>query len=320
MAGTTVSPVAVHISLTSEAATRADGTKSSGEDASDATKQIASGKKSENYATPEIAGKTRLVLSSEQNVQTREADTPKINLLTGRINLADSANKTLRGIASKFHARVTYAQQPAVIDAEFSDFCKGLLKQVEVTLNKKDFEGRSLFGGAATKSDAVDLSLATTPAVGATPDATYNAYFNGEDAKHKATVGGEVLEYGFSALDPGARDLIFWLKSGVATAPDGDITSSNGQRLQGMQDGLGKTTNLLSATQKTVGEQLSDLERIAENNEDERAYNEGAFSALTDADLLAQLTRRTQAMMMQQLMMSLQSSSTEEFKNLMNKI
>lgn len=315
-----LSPTAGHTSLISEGLTKKQGAEQANKAASDATKETASGKKSGGYAGPEMAEQTRRVLKTEQHTIEGKSTQTKVKLLTGRITLAAGANQDLSKIAQKLHERVTSAQNTSSKDRNFPDFCKGLLREVEQTLNKKDFEGRSLFGGAATRSNAVNLSDALTPTAGASPDANYNSYFKGNDSKHTSTLNGEEMEYGFSALDEGAQDLIFWLKSGEVTNPDGIPGSDSSIRLQGMQDGLHKVTADLADTKKVIGEQLGNLERINNNNEDELAYNETTLAEITNADILEQLTKRTEAMMMQQLMMHLQKSSTDDLKNLMNSV
>ncbi len=319
-------PMAGRASFSSDQAVLRKGQETVGREVSESTEETSSGQKSGGYAGKEIAENTRKVLSSEQGGITGSADQGKIEKLTGDITLAFGANESLQKIASNFHARVTAAQAGGKKDNNFPDFCKDMLGQVENILNKKRFDGRSLFGGNATRSDAVRLSDADIPAVGDQPDANYKEYFKGEvpkpgeDSKHHSTVNDEAVEYGFSALDPGARDLIFWLKSGSVTTPDGDPESPNGKRLAGMQNGLHKVTEALSDTKKIVGEQLGNLERISQDVETKLAFSKDTLSELTDADLLEQLTRRTQAMMMQQLMMHMQSASTKDFQNLINNI
>ena len=277
------SPMAGHTSFASEQAVLKKGQTTVGKEVAESTAETSSGQKSGGYSGPEMAENTREVLSTEQHSIEGKATQGKIKKLTGHITQAFGANKALQDITAKLHTRVTAAQQAGTKDNNFGDFCKDMLGQVEKILNKKGFDGRTLFGGDATRTDAVKLSDAGIPGAGDQPDATYDGYFKGDDAKHHSTVNGESFDYGFSALDPGARDLIFWLKSGSVTTPDGDPGSPNGQRLKGMQDGLHKVTDSLSDTKKVIGEQLNNLERISQSNDDELVYNETAFSELTDA-------------------------------------
>lgn len=321
MSDSAVSSLSGRISDISKGDTTRAAIKSLGESAGEASARIASGKIGGGYDAPETAEKTRQLLNIEQKTMGSESIKPKVTLITGRINLAYGINKRLGEIATEVRVRVTQAGDPTIKDAGFSSYCQTKLDEVEVLLNKKDFEGRTLMGGTATRSNAVDFTLAAMPAVAATPDATYDAYFIGETGIHTATFKeGETLQYGVSAMDPGARDLIFWLKSGTVVTPDGVPGSNSTIRLQGMQDGLGKSIEGLADSKQNLGQQLGKLEGISDRNEEELAYLTHTMSEFVDADLLAEFIRSSQEMLKLNLNQTLLARENESLKNLLSNI
>jgi len=295
--------------------------KTLGESSAEASGRIASGKIGGGYESPETAEQTRQLLNIEQKTMESESIKPKVTLLTGRINLAYGINERLAEIATETRTRVTQAGDSTVRDTGFSAFCQQKLTEVEALLNKRDFEGRSMMGGSATRSNAVDFTNAAMPAAADAPDATYDAYFISEKGTHTVTFkDGEVFQYGVSATDPGVRDLIFYLKSGTAVTPDGVIGSSNTIRLQGMQDGLGAVTDGLMDSKKILGEQLGKLEGISKRNDEDVAYLTQTMSELTDADLLAEFIRSTQEMLKLNMNQTLLAKENETLKNLLSNI
>lgn len=317
----TVASLSGRVSDLSRGNTTRDAIKVLGESAAEASGRIASGKIGGGYQSPETAEQTRQLLNIEQKTIESESAKPKVTLLTGRINLAYGINERLVEIATEVRVRVTQAGDPTIRDAGFSAFCQKKLDEVEVLLNKKDFEGRSIMGGSATRSNAVDFTMAAMPAAADTPDGTYDDYFIGEKGTHTSTFkDGEIFEYGASASDPGTRDLIFYLKSGTAVTPDGIPGSSNTIRLQGMQDGLGTTLEGLLDSKKIVGEQLGQLEEISKRNDEDVAYLTQAMSELTDADLLAEFIRSTQETLKLNMNQTLLAKENETLKNLLSNI
>ncbi len=316
-----VSSLSGRVSDLSRGNTTRDAIKKLGESSAEASGRIASGKIGGGYESPETAEKTRQLLNIEQKTMESESVKPKVTLLTGRINLAYGINERLAEIATEVRTRVTQAGDSTIRDAGFSTFCQQKLNEVEALLNKKDFEGRSLTGGNATRSNAVDFSLAAMPAAADSPDATYDAYFIGEKGIHTASFkDGEAFQYGISAVDPGVRDLIFYLKSGTAVTPGGIPGSSNTIRLQGMQDGLGTTVDGLMDSKKILGEQLGKLESISKRNDEDVAYLTQTMSELTDADLLAEFIRSTQEMLKLNMNQTLLAKENETLKNLLSNI
>tara|TARA_R110002095_G_scaffold199244_1_gene178972 strand:- start:1842 stop:2801 length:960 start_codon:yes stop_codon:yes gene_type:complete len=316
-----VNSIEGRVSDLSKGNTTREAIRTLGQSAAEASGRIASGKLGGGYEAPETAEKTRQLLNIEQKTMESDSIKPKVTLLTGRISLAYGINKRLEEIATEVRTRVTQAGDPTIRDAGFSTFCQKKLDEIETLLNKKDFEGRSLMGGNATRSNAVDFTLAAMPAAAAAPDATYDAYFIGEKGIHTATFkDGEAFEYGASAVDPGVRDLVFYLKSGTAVTPDGIPGSSNTIRLQGMQDGIGKAIEGLTDSKKILGEQLGQLEGLSGRNDEELAYLQQTMSELTDADLLAEFIRSTQEMLKLNMNQTLLAKENETLKNLLSNI
>lgn len=321
MSGSEVTSLSGRVSDLSRGNVTREAIRELGESAAEASGRIASGKIGGGYQSPETAEKTRQLLNIEQKTMESESVKPKVTLLTGRINLAYGINERLVEIATEVRTRVTQAGDPTIRDAGFSAFCQQKLTEVEALLNKKDFEGRSLMGGSATRTNAVDFNMAAMPAPADSPNAAYDAYFIGEKGIHTSTFkDGEVFQYGTSAVDPGVRNLIFYLKSGTAVTPDGIPGSSNTIRLQGMQDGLGTTIDGLADSKKILGEQLGNLEGISKRNDEDVAYLTQTMSELTDADLLAEFIRSTQEMLKLNMNQTLLAKENETLKNLLSNI
>lgn len=298
------------------------GVEEAGNAAGQATARIASGKLDGGYSAPEMAESTRTILKTEQNLMQGEATKFTTNRITGRINDTYTINERLKEIATKVRAQVAYVRDATkgTANADFSTFCQNNLTEVESLLNRKDPEGRGLFGGAATKTNAVDFSLLATPTPGATPDATYTAYFKGGPGNHTSTIDGEPVEYGANATDPGMRDLIFWLKQGTATTPDHVEGSSSSQRLEGMMDGLATTMGGLTDTQKKVGEQLNKIEGIQERNVKKMTDNTDTMSQLTDADPALEFIRAAQEMLRQSMTQNLLVKETDSLRDMLRNI
>ena len=287
----------------------------------EAQSQMATGKLSSRYSNEAIAGKTRLVLGSEQSKIEGEDLKSRLNSIEARLNRSYAVDQRLLQISNEVRTRTMTALDPSAQDTAYADFCQGKLKEVETLLNSRDIENRTLFGGTKTNTDAIDISLAAIPAAGDTPDATYNQYFIGEEGIHTMQLKeGETLEYGFSALDEGPRDLIFWLKMGTATYPDRDGTSVNTQKLQAITEGLGDTARSLAITQQAIGSQMSRLESIRTNNEDDIAYHAEIIASYTDADLMSAFIRQVQESAQQNLMQMAYMRETHMLDQLINKI
>lgn len=287
---------------------------------SDANIESTSGIKAGGYKSPDIAEYTRAVLRTEQHVTEKEGIIKKEIVIRNRINSAARANDDLMKIAQNFHTRITSAQQPGTEDRTFNKFCESSLNEVQIILNRRDAQGRSLFGGSATQTNPVDLSLATVPGAGAIPDDTYNAYFQGEESIHSTTIGGEELQYGFHALEPGVRDLIFYLKSGTIVTPDHTPGSVNTTRLQGMQDGMHKVTENLADTKEIVGQQAAKLERFGEDAKDQLMAYEKELAEYIHADPMEAWVKRTEAANKQQLLQTLLAQDTRRLKDLLSTI
>jgi hypothetical protein len=287
----------------------------------EAQAQMATGKLSSQYSHEAIAGKTRLVLGSEQGKIEADNLKSRLNTIESRLNRSYAVDQRLLQIANEVRTRSMKALDPSSQDTAYSDFCKNKLTEVENLLNSRDIENRTLFGGAKTNSKAVDVSLAAIPAAGDTPDASYNQYFIGEEGTHTMQLKeGDTLEYGFSAADDGPRDLIFWLKMGTATNPDRDGTSVNTQKLQAIVEGLGDTSRSLTITQQALGSQMSRLESIRANNEDDIAYHTEIIAGYTDADLMSAFIRQVQESAQQNLMQMAYMRETRMLDQLINNI
>ena len=291
------------------------------EDVADSAGRISSGKKSSKYMSEELADKTRQILNTEQNLKQSEELKNKASNISGRIDLAYAVNDRLIEITTEVRERVMKALDSTMKDPNFSSFCKNKIDELQKLLNKQDFEGRTLFGGTATRSDAVDLSLAPVPGAGTIPDPTYNQYFLGEDGIHQASFkGGRVLKYGESAKSQGVRDLVFCLKMGSVTTPDGTDGSVNTQRLKSMHQGLVGTMSGLATSKDALGRQANELESIQNSNEDDLQFLSTTMSELTDADLFKEFIRSSQEMMKLNLNQIMMNKENQSLQNLLSNI
>lgn len=317
---TPTAPTAARTSSFAAAEIRRNALNDVGVQVADANAQTSTGLKGGGYASEATAEKTRLILDKVQIKLQGEASKDKASLITGRINLSVGAVQNIQSIRDDFHQLVTNAQNGITGDENFADRCRNFLGQLQIILNKKDFDGQSLFGGAATDRNPVNLDDALVPGSHETPTAAYDQYFKGDDALHSSTVHGEPVSYGFSAMDPGVRDLIFWLKSGTQVVPNGDPNSDSGQRLTLMQDGLHDVTKQLGQIKTNLGTQLGNVQRIEKDVDAEMSYTETTLHELIDADMLAQLIRHHEELLHQQMLMTLQTRETTAMTEMMRSI
>ena len=284
-----------------------------------ATLELSSGLKG-NYMNPEVAEHTRQALSAEQHITEDENTQSKTVILENRMKSSIRSCKDIRTIANDFHTRVTSAQSAGTEDRNFADFCKDQLAALENILNRRDAEGRSLFGGAATQRNAVDLSQVNPLAPGALPDATYNGYMQGEPAIHSVTLNDETVTYGFHAEEPAIRDLIFYLKSGSVTSPDNTPGTPNSIRLGIIQDGLHSVSKGLADISDTLGRQLGNIERVSHESEMAAADYKEEQSHIIQADKWKAWAERQEAANTLDLIHTMISQDTRRLKDLFQQI
>lgn len=283
--------------------------------------QIATGKLTTKYSNELIAEHSRKILTSVQGKQEGAALESRAGAIELRLNRSYAVNQRLIALASNVRDRTIKALDVTATDSSYPDYCEATLKEVESLLNARDSEGLFLFGGTQTSQEIVDVSLAPTPGVGATPDDTYDQYFLGEEGIRTTQLkDGQVLDYGFSAKDPSARDLIFWLKMGTATTPDRVSDSDNTKKLQAILEGLGDTNRSLTITQQELGTQMNRLESVVSNNEDDVAYHTRVIASYTDADLFQAFIAQVQASAQQELLQISYMRKTRMLEQLLSKI
>lgn len=286
----------------------------------EATLELSSRIKSSGYMNREVAENTREVLNSEQTVIINKSIQSKRIVIENRIKASARASADLQRIATEVHQRVTSAQQAGTEDRNFSDFCNSKLKEVEIILNRRDSAGLSLFGGKSTSDDAVNIADAAMPGPGALPDATYTDYFKGDASLHSATLDGTAVEYGFNGSIQGARDLIFFLKSGTVVTPDHTPGSPNTQRLKGMQDGLHNAIKGLSDTSETLGRQLQAVENIADESVNNSNVAQEKFQSIVGVEEWEAWAKQQEAANQLQLLETMLAQSTRRMKDLFQNI
>ncbi len=231
-----------------------------------AVEEQATGRHQGGYMSEKTAEHTRKIETSSQAIATAEGIKSLRVTIESRINSSVRATQDLQNIARNFHHRITAAQQAGAEDRNFNLYCQNALKEVENVLNRRDEAGQPLFGGKKIGVDPVKVDDAAIPAPSALPNASYDDFFKGEkDSRHSVTMDNQTVDYGFNAFDV-ARDLIFYLKSGSATIPDGTEGSDSSIRLERMQDGLHGCVQTLVDTQEELGQDLGKVERIVDKS------------------------------------------------------
>ncbi|MBP6985244.1 MAG: hypothetical protein KBB83_01480 [Alphaproteobacteria bacterium] len=156
----------------------------------------------------------------EQGERTLQIRMGKMEIITNQIN----------DIAIEFRARANKAISFGVPDSAFQDYCKKQLNEIERLLNSQDHEGRYLFGGDATSTPPVDMSLLTAPAIGGAIN--YDYYQGSENLSVGLMGDNQKISYGVLAKDDGIANLVNALKIGTLNFPSNTPTSPGYQRLK----------------------------------------------------------------------------------------
>lgn len=161
-------------------------------------------------------------------------------------------------------------------------------------LMSRDAQQRFIFGGQNSNVAPVVDSLGNTtlPALGETLDTT--TYATGSPQKAQGVLdGGEQVDLGALATDPGVRDLLHALLIGSQCPAGPADQSPEGQRMKEALDLVERSKEHLHGTIRWLGQQQNYLENFAQRVQGRKEQAETGRNALQEVDIivLAQETK-----------------------------
>lgn len=209
----------------------------------------------------------------EQGERTIQIRMQKMEIVTQQIN----------DIAVEFRARSIKAASFGVVDTAYQDYCKKQLEEVERLLNTQDHEGRYLFGGDATTTPPVDMSLLTTPAPGGA--ISYDYYTGTSNQVVGVIVDNQKISYGVLANNDGIANLVNALKIGTQTFPNNITTSPAYQRMTvDIIPMLEKASLQIPDILQDIGSTTKLIEQSIERQDTIKAYTQELLADLIETN------------------------------------
>lgn len=186
----------------------------------DLNRQIASGKKYDNYI--DLNGKVEQVSNYETQLKRIDSYIDNNSLITTRLNVMNNSLTQLQDIATSFKAEIS-SSSALNTEANLAENGRAAIEKILDQLNVK-LTGRYLFSGSKT-----DIAPVTNPPVNDIIGVADTDYYNGNSDKLNARVTDNLtLEYGITGDDPAFQNLL----AAVNTAISAGETNNQNQLQQ----------------------------------------------------------------------------------------
>lgn len=257
----------------------------------DAQRQIATGKKTDEYRG--LAGETGTVLGARSFKSRVETYQQTIDTIRGKLDANDVQLEGMIGAMEKMKESIQTTLANGQAEG-FSELLDQTFKFVVNSLNT-NFDGTYLFSGAKTGSAPVNVkSLAELDTTATTPGTVDDAFDNGSVAFEARIADGVDLEFGLLADNVAGgifQEMLDLYRYDQTDELQGELSQAQFDFLQGQIASIDTAINNLRQVHVSNGLAYERLEVVDEQHADTSVFLETFISDLEDVDIAEAITR-----------------------------
>ncbi|WP_020401212.1 flagellin [Kordiimonas gwangyangensis] len=257
----------------------------------DAQRQIATGKKTDEYRG--LAGETGTVLGARSFKSRVETYQQTIDTIRGKLDANDVQLEGMIGAMEKMKESIQTTLANGQAEG-FSELLDQTFKFVVNSLNT-NFDGTYLFSGAKTGSAPVNVkNLTELDTVATTPGTVDDAFDNGNVAFEARIADGVDLEFGLLADNVAGgifQEMLDLYRYDQTDELQGELSQTQFDFLQGQIASIDTAINNLRQVHVSNGLAYERLEVVDEQHADTSVFLETFISDLEDVDIAEAITR-----------------------------